>query len=41
MSAPVTDYEVAVSFAGEHRAYVEAGFDAAKALVLRVFYYRT
>jgi hypothetical protein len=40
MSAPVTDYDVAVSFAGEHRAYVEAVVDAAKALGLRVFYDR-
>lgn len=40
MSAPVADYDVAVSFAGEHRAYVEAVVDAAKALGLRVFYDR-
>jgi hypothetical protein len=43
-SAEVTttddDYDVAVSFAGEHREYVEAVVDAAKALGLRVFYDR-
>ncbi|TDV56059.1 TIR domain-containing protein [Actinophytocola oryzae] len=40
MTAADDDYDVAVSFAGEHREYVEAVVRAAKALGLRVFYDR-